>query len=101
MVTPPDETTADAYPVIATLRAERDAALAREAALVRALDTRTAELDQRNNEYCERIDHQAVTVDVLKAMSASKRAGRARDCRYRRNHLSADLSAHLRGPGNL
>ena len=31
MVTPPDETAADPYAVIAALRAERDAALAREA----------------------------------------------------------------------
>ena len=33
MVTPPDETTTDPYAVIAALRAERDAALARETAL--------------------------------------------------------------------
>src|SRR5215472_125049 len=71
MVTPPDETTADPYAVIAALRAKLDAALAREAALARALDTRTVELDQRNNEYSERITHQAATIDVLKAMSAS------------------------------
>jgi hypothetical protein len=37
MVTPPDETTADPYAVIAELRAERDAARAREAALAEVL----------------------------------------------------------------
>jgi GAF domain-containing protein/nitrogen-specific signal transduction histidine kinase len=37
MVTPPDETTADPYAVIAALRAERDAALAREAATAEVL----------------------------------------------------------------
>ena len=31
----------------------------------------TAELAQRNSEYGERIEHQAATIDVLKAMSAS------------------------------
>ena len=37
----------------------------------RALQTRTAELATRNTEYSERIDHQAATIDVLQAMSAS------------------------------
>ncbi len=46
------------------MRAERDAALAREAALAEALAT-------RNSEFGERIEHQAATIDVLKAMSAS------------------------------
>jgi hypothetical protein len=50
MITPPDETTADPYAVIATLRqqlaersAERDAALAREARLTEELTTRNSE----------------------------------------------------------
>ena len=71
MVTPPDETTADPYAVIAALRqqlaersAERDVALAEKAALAEALTT-------RNSEYGERIEHQSATIDVLKAMSAS------------------------------
>jgi hypothetical protein len=78
MVTPPDETTADPYAVIAALRqqlagglAERDAALAREAALSAALVKRTAELAARKTEFDERIGHQASNIDVLKAMSAS------------------------------
>ena len=37
----------------------------------RALEERTAALAQRNTEYGERIEHQAATIDVLKAMSAS------------------------------
>ena len=35
------------------------------------LAARDATLAQRNSEYGERIEHQAATVDVLKAMSAS------------------------------
>ena len=42
----------------------------------RALQTRTAELAERNTAFAERIDHQSATIDVLKAMSAS--AGDAR-----------------------
>ena len=53
------------------MRAERDAALAREAALAEELAARTAELATRNSEYGERIEQQAATIDVLKAMSAS------------------------------
>ena len=41
------------------------------AATLRELRDRTAELARRNSEYSERIDHQAATIDVLKAMSAS------------------------------
>ena len=71
MVTPPDEATADLPAVIATLRAELDAALAEKTELVKALAKRTAELFERDSEYDERIEHQAATVEVLKAMSAS------------------------------
>ena len=78
MVTPPDETTADPYAVIATLcqqlaesSAERDAALSEKAVLAEELAASTAALAQRNTEYGERIAHQAATIDVLKMMSAS------------------------------
>src|ERR1700722_17088062 len=64
MTASPDDTTTDLHAVIAALRIERDAALAREAALTEALAT-------RNNEFGERIEHQAATIDVLKAMSTS------------------------------
>src|SRR5450631_2158435 len=64
MNAPPDDTTADTSAIIAALRTERDAALAREAALAEALS-------QRNSEYGERIEHQSATIDVLKVMSAS------------------------------
>jgi GAF domain-containing protein len=64
MTAPPDDTTADTSAIIATLRTERDAALAREAALAEALA-------QRNSEFGERIEQQSATIDVLKVMSAS------------------------------
>src|ERR1700750_2485216 len=54
----------DPQSIITALRAERDAALAREAALAEALTT-------RNSEYGERIEQQSATIDVLKIMSAS------------------------------
>ena len=41
------------------------------AELRRQLDACRAELAARNNEFGERIDHQAATIDVLKEMSAS------------------------------
>ena len=41
------------------------------ARLLDELRQRTDELAQRNTEYGERIEHQAATIDVLKAMSAS------------------------------
>src|SRR5271167_4466716 len=64
MTSPPDDTTTDTSAIIAALRTERDAALAREAELAEALA-------KRNSEYGERIEHQSATIDVLKAMSAS------------------------------
>src|SRR6185503_6061027 len=64
MTAPPDDTTTDLHAVIAALRAERDAALAREAELAEALA-------RRNTEFGERIEQQSATIDVLKAMSAS------------------------------
>jgi GAF domain-containing protein/nitrogen-specific signal transduction histidine kinase len=63
-MTAPNNTTTDLQALIATLRAERDAALSEKAALARALAN-------RDSEYGERVDHQSATVDVLKAMSAS------------------------------
>jgi GAF domain-containing protein len=68
MTAPPDDTRTDAQAVIAALRAERDAALAREATLAEELAARDAVLAQRNG---ERIEYQAATFDVLRAMSAS------------------------------
>jgi GAF domain-containing protein len=41
------------------------------ARLLEELRDRTAELAERNDAFAERIDHQATTIDVLKAMSAS------------------------------
>jgi hypothetical protein len=71
MTASPVDTTTNLHAVIAALRAERDTGLAREAALAGTLATRDAALAQRNSEFGERIDHQAATIDVLKAMSAS------------------------------
>src|SRR6478752_2517729 len=64
MTAPPGDTTTDTSTIIAALRAERDAALSEKAALAEALAT-------RNNEFGERTEQQAATIDVLKAMSAS------------------------------
>ncbi|HME22063.1 MAG TPA: GAF domain-containing protein, partial [Acetobacteraceae bacterium] len=64
MSAPADDVTTDPQSVIAALRTERDAALAREAALAE-------ELAARKSDFDERIEHQAATIDVLKAMSAS------------------------------
>ena len=56
-----DDMIAELQRANAELRRERDAALAE----------RDPALAQRNSEYGERIEHQAATIDVLKAMSAS------------------------------
>ena len=71
MTAPPDDTTTDTSAIIAALRTERDAALAREAGLAEELAARTAELATRNTEYGERIEQQTATVDILSAMSGS------------------------------
>ena len=71
MTAPPDDTTTDTSAIIAALRAERDAALAREAALAGELAAHTAELLERKSEFDERNEYEAATVGVLKAMSAS------------------------------
>ena len=57
MATIQDGTTAELQRAIAELRQE--------------LRERDAALAQRNTEFGERIEHQAATIDVLKAMSAS------------------------------
>ena len=56
-----DDMIAELRRTIAELRQERDTARAE----------RDEALAQRNSEYGERIEHQAGTIDVLKAMSAS------------------------------
>src|SRR5471030_3237720 len=61
MATTQEEMIAEMQRTIAELRRERDAARAE----------RDATLAQRKNEYSERIEHQAATIDVLKVMSAS------------------------------
>ena len=71
MTAPPDDTTTDTSAIIAALRAEREAGLVREAALAEELAARTAELLERKSKFDERIEYQAATLDVLRAMSAS------------------------------
>jgi signal transduction histidine kinase len=71
MTSPPDDTTTDTSVIIAALRTERDAALARKAALAEELAARAAELLERKSKFDERIEYQAATLDVLRAMSAS------------------------------
>jgi len=53
----PDDSTTDLHAVVAALRTERDAALAREA--------------KRDSDYAERAAHQGATVEVLRAMAGS------------------------------
>ena len=61
MATTQDDRIADLQRAIAELRQERDnARVERDAALAR-----------HNTEFGERIEYQAATIDVLKAMSAS------------------------------
>ena len=61
MATTQDEMIAELQRANTVLRQERDTARAE----------RDTALAQRNTEYGERIEHQAATIDVLKAMSAS------------------------------
>ena len=64
MSLPQTDATSDPQNIIAVLQQRLDAALSEKAALAEALAL-------RNSEFGERIEHQAATLDVLKAMSAS------------------------------
>jgi PAS domain S-box-containing protein len=64
MSAPKTDATTDPQDIIAALQQKLDTALSDKAALADALAT-------RNSEFGERIEHQAATIDVLKAMSAS------------------------------
>ena len=77
MTAPPDDTTTDPQRHHRGVAAERDAALAREAALAEALAARTAELAERNSEYGERIEHQAATVGDIEALTVENQELRA------------------------
>src|SRR6476660_6747667 len=79
MITPPDDMTADPHVVIAALRVQLDAVLAREAAMAKALAELTSKPAQRGDEYGARIDHQTATVDIeaLKAENEELRAAQA------------------------
>jgi hypothetical protein len=57
---------------IGVLEADLAAASEREAATAEVLRERTDELAARNSEFGERIEQQSATIDVLKAMSASR-----------------------------
>jgi hypothetical protein len=64
MSVPQTDATSDPQNIVAVLQQRLDAALSEKAALAEALAL-------RNSEFGERIEHQAATLDVLKAMSAS------------------------------
>ena len=64
MSLPQTDATSDPQNIVAVLQQRLDAALSEKAALAEALAL-------RNSEFGERIEHQAATLDVLKAMSAS------------------------------
>jgi hypothetical protein len=65
------DTTTELHAVNAALQQRLNEALARETTLAEELAARDAALAQRNSEFGERLDHQAATLDVLRAMSAS------------------------------
>ena len=64
MSLPQTDATSDPQNIVAVLQQRLDAALSEKAALAEALAL-------RNSEFGERIENQAATLDVLKAMSAS------------------------------
>jgi hypothetical protein len=69
-----DETASPQRPIEPELEAVKQALAAREAeisSLRQLLDARTAELAVRNSAYSEQIEHQAATIDVLRAMSST------------------------------
>ncbi|MFO1028983.1 MAG: GAF domain-containing protein [Acetobacteraceae bacterium] len=70
-MTAPHRAAPDLETMIAQLRAERDAALAREGALEAEKRALLAELAAGRDACTERIEHQAATIDVLKVMAAS------------------------------
>ena len=64
MTARPDDTATDLHAVIAELRAEREAGLAREARLAEELAARTAQLAEHNSEFGELLEQQAATIHV-------------------------------------
>ena len=71
MTTPQTIATTDPQGIIAALQQSSTRRLAREATLAEELAARTAELLERKSKFDERIEYQAATLDVLRAMSAS------------------------------
>ena len=61
MSVPQTNATSDPQSIIAALQQRLDAALSEKAALTEALA-------ERNSEFGERIEHQAATLDMLKAI---------------------------------